>query len=580
MLLQKLREYADRLHDMAPPMYDWTPIRWIIDLDEQGRLLGSGFVSTASGVTAKKDRGRKYLAPYVMRAYAVRPKLLADTAEYVLGIARGESRPDRVAQCHTAFAEAVDTCAARTREPTVEAVSRFLSSLDPAKLDLPGDFDAGDILTFRVDGVLPIDLPSVRQYWASAAVSSSDDGDGKLAGHLMQCLICGRVRPAVERLQYKIKPIPNGQPAGLALISANEDAFLSYGLKASLIAPTCGDCGERFSKAANVLLSSKDSHIRIDPLVYLFWTREPADDFSLATMLSDPKADEVRALIASAFRGSRQGLASDANRFYATAFSASGARVVVRDWIDTTVGEVHRQVARYFATQRLVDTDGSEGKPYGIYTLAASTVRDAARDLPASVPRALLHMALEGGPLPMGLLFQVVKRNRAEQRITRPRAALIKMVLLSQHSGLIQEDRMVQLDPENTHPAYRCGRLLAVLEAVQASAIPGAKATITDRFFGTASSAPASVFGRLIRGSQAHLGKLRKERRGAYEALEKRLEEVLAGLPGFPKTLSLEDQGLFGLGYYHQRAADRAARLAHSQFREDERNGAVAASRE
>jgi len=125
---------------------------------------------------------------------------------------------------------------------------------------------------------------------------------------------------------------------------------------------------------------------------------------------------------------------------------------------------------------------------------------------------------------------------------------------------------MVQLDLSNHEPAYLCGRLLAVLESIQREAL-GRKinTTITDQFFGTASSAPASVFGRLIRGSQAHLGKLRKDKKkkSAYEALQSKLEEVLADLEeGFPKTLALKEQGLFGLGYYHQRAFDRAARTA------------------
>ena len=75
---------------------------------------------------------------------------------------------------------------------------------------------------------------------------------------------------------------------------------------------------------------------------------------------------------------------------------------------------------------------------------------------------------------------------------------------------------MEHLDSSNDDPAYLCGRLFALLEAVQRAAIPGTNTTITDRFFGTASSAPASVFGRLLRGAQAHLNKLRKEKRGTY----------------------------------------------------------------
>ena len=85
---------------------------------------------------------------------------------------------------------------------------------------------------------------------------------------------------------------------------------------------------------------------------------------------------------------------------------------------------------------------------------------------------------------------------------------------------------MVDLDPSNSSPAYQCGRLLAVLEDIQRAAIPGAKATIVDRFFGTASSAPASVFGRLMRGAQPHLSKLERDNPNAYRALQRRMEEV------------------------------------------------------
>jgi CRISPR-associated protein Csd1 len=368
----------------------------------------------------------------------------------------------------------------------------------------------------------------------------------------------------------KIKRIPGRQTAGMALISANAPAFESYGLEASLIAPTCQECGERFSNAANALIEDERTHITVGPVVYVFWTKAEDDGFSVASLLSTPEPDAVRALIRSAFSGHAATLEIDTTPFYATAFSASGARVVVRDWVDTTVAEVKRHLARYFALQRIVDRDGTEGKLFGLYALAASTVRESSKDLqkdlPPNVPQALLHMALKGGPLPMGLLFQVVKRSRAEQAVTRNRAALVKMVLLSQQPALSPEENiMVQLDAENQNPAYLCGRLLAVLEAVQRAAIPGANTTITDRFFGAASTAPASVFGPLLRGARAHLSKLRKERRGTFEALERKLEEIQTGLTAFPKTLSLEQQGFFNLGYYHQRAADRAGAIAYRQ---------------
>lgn len=566
MLLEKLREYSDRL-DLPPSMYQKSPIRWLIDLDRNGNLLS--FVPTTGGEEGKSDRGKEYNAPHVGRSSGVRAKLLADTGEYVLGLARDTAKQERVDECHRAFVEQIRACATSTGETSVNAVLRFLERMNLSVLRLPDDLNPAHNLTFRVEGTLPIHLKSVQDYWAS--VAGGDENEGSR----MECLICGELREPVKRLQFKVKRIPGGQPSGMALISANVRAFESYGLEASLIAPTCQDCGERFSKAANSLIEGEDTHISVGPLVYFFWTKEELR-FSVGSLLSRPEPNEVRGLIASAFSGRQAATAMDTTPFYATAFSASGGRVVVRDWLDTTVEQVRRHLARYFVLQRIGGWDGTEERPFGLYALAASTVRDANKELPPNVPKVLLHMALNGGPLPKWLLFQAVKRNLAEQGITRNRAALIKMVLFSQQPDLTQEDTMVQLDPANRSPAYLCGRLLAVLEAIQREAIPGAKATITDRFFGTASSAPASVFGRLIRGSQPHLAKLRKERRGTYQALERRLEEVQAGLPAFPKTLTLEEQGLFGLGYYHQRAADRAAAIAHKQSREERKSAAGA----
>ena len=119
---------------------------------------------------------------------------------------------------------------------------------------------------------------------------------------------------------------------------------------------------------------------------------------------------------------------------------------------------------------------------------------------------------------------------------------------------------MTEIDRTDNRPAYLCGRLMATVEAIQKAALPGINATLVDQFYGAASTAPATVFGNLLGNAQNHLSKLRKTRRGAYEGLQKSLEEVLSGLEKFPNTLNAQDQALFALGYYHQRAADRAAR--------------------
>ena len=165
----------------------------------------------------------------------------------------------------------------------------------------------------------------------------------------------------------------------------------------------------------------------------------------------------------------------------------------MRDWLTTTVGAVKQNLGRWFEWQQLVDPYGEAGPPFGIYKLAASLYRDASKEMPALVPQQLARAALHGAPLPEALIAQALKRNRAEGGITHPRAALIKAVLASQRHGTHEGGWMTELNAENHEPAYLCGRLLAELEEIQRRAIPGINATLVDRYFGTASSAPASV---------------------------------------------------------------------------------------
>ena len=61
---------------------------------------------------------------------------------------------------------------------------------------------------------------------------------------------------------------------------------------------------------------------------------------------------------------------------------------------------------------------------------------------------------------------------------------------------------------------------------------------------------PCVAFPQLLRLSQHHISKSK------YGLVSDRMiEEIVLDLNGFPKHLGLEDQGLFVIGYYHQRRA-------------------------
>lgn len=604
MLLQRLVEYSKRKKDedrkegtAIPKMYNKIKIDYYIDLDKNGNF--TGFVKTADG----KGKGIKRPAPYLRRSGSnTKPQLLADKAEFVFGLIDEDKK--RAESRKRDFLALVEACASFTHLQEVKTVLNFLTNIN--SLDFISDIKLtpSTVFTFRVGEVLPIDLKEVQFFWPLVVPFLSSKGISELTADIIlkninteisttmseeqwQCIICSESKAPARTHPIAIKLPLSVSDQQCSIVSGNKDSFLSYGLEQSFIAPTCIDCAEDYAKSANALLQDENTHIAVGPLVYIFWTKEDTG-FSFASLLSKPNPSDVQALIESAYKGKEAAAVVDETKFYASAFSASGSRVAVRDWLETTVSYVKENLARWFKFQRIVDSyTGAEGLPFPLKGYfrkdnrwASGIIDDLApriqkrRDmdnLSPNIPKVFLHFALKGGLLPEWLLYQAVNRNRMEQNVTRSRAAIIKMVLLSRNNINNEEGKMECLDLENRNPAYLCGRLLGVLEIVQVEAFKPStiNSTIVDRFYGTASSAPASVFGKLLRGVQPHLTKLRKEKHGTFEAMAKQLEDVQCGLTFYPKTLTLEEQGFFALGYYHQKAANRAGAIAYKQLQHD-----------
>ncbi len=558
MLLERLAEYGQRIaeedgEERLPPMYQRVPIRYIIKLDREGRLRGVPHTLTDTSTTESK-RGKIEVAPTRIRTSGVVPKLLVDTGVYTFGKGREGDKAERVIQQHSAYVELIGRCARETREPAVEAVCNYLSTLNLDDLAFPDEFDPAENITFDVDGMYPMRLPSVQRFWAREA--SATDEDAQPA----QCLVCGQSRSIAKMLPVLIKGIPGGQPTGMVLVSANAGAFESYGLAVTAVAPICEPCGLLVCNALNRLLNQPDTRLRTPNLAYVFWTREPTAT-GWGTLLSDAKPDDVRSFLASFQQGKASAMNLDPISFYAATLSAANARVVVRDWIETTLGNAQRNLRRYFQMQRLKDFSG-EDRYFPLWQLLAATknAHSHREEAAPQVGQALMRTALHGDSLPEWLLYQVVRRTRAEQEVRSAHAALIKMVMLSQQmhgdEDVNEQNDLSALDQSRPEPAYHCGRLFAELEAIQRRALGDINQTIADRFYGTASSAPASVFARLIRGAQPHLSKMRRDETWLYERFEQRLEEISGHIGDFPKVLTLRQQGLFALGYYHQRAAN------------------------
>jgi CRISPR-associated protein Csd1 len=180
---------------------------------------------------------------------------------------------------------------------------------------------------------------------------------------------------------------------------------------------------------------------------------------------------------------------------------------------------------------------------------------------------AVVRSVLQGLPYPAALLSSIITRVKTDQdepkrnfKINPLRAGIIKACLLRKYQysrqSQIMEVLSMSLNPESNRQAYVLGRLFALLEKAQLDAAggPGAlNTTIKDRYFGSACASPGTVFPTLLKLSQHHLSKAKY---GHF--LDKDIEEIMQKIDlnpqPFPAHLSLDDQGIFILGYYHQRA--------------------------
>ena len=247
-------------------------------------------------------------------------------------------------------------------------------------------------------------------------------------------------------------------------------------------------------------------------------------------------------------------------RYHVLGLAPNAARISIRFYHCVTLQELGQRIAQHFDDLALVRGPNDARYPSLFRLLTAVALQNKADNIPPNLGGAVVDAILAGPhvPYPSLWLNAAVGRCRAEQTVNHLRAAAIKACLnrqqrhaaLSSPSLASEKEFLPMLDLSNTNPAYRLGRLFAVLEKIQEEASPGLNATIRDRYYGAASSTPVAVFTTLLRLKNAHLKKLAVGRVAWFEKL---LGEVLGPVTDFPKHLPLPDQGRFALGYYHQR---------------------------
>ena len=530
MYMRRLVELAEQISDQFPTTgYKKKKYQWIAVVQDNQTIH---FI--------RADKNDQRTLPDLSRA-GTKPKpiLLTDNAEYVFGLeAPGNNikNKNRASERNEAYLNLLEECLLETGCDSIRIIKDAIVNRNWV---IPNDMKQGDFIVFRQGmDYFPHEEQQIKDFWMEKVTPKGEKLQNKM------CIVCGRMAPAVERHSIKFGI---GKET-TKLISANEDAYLSYGLEASEVAPTCFSCEQKYGKTLTYLLQKySDPNLKGGPhafaaggVTYVYWMKKSNNEMSIImSWLNQPDPESVRRVLMSPFTG----IQSDASDFYLLALTANKARLVVRDYTEKPFWKVKEQLKQFFAGQEV-----GAPKLYGIYALASSMYKDASKEMQKYAIQEWVNWALNGTKLSGRIASHILKRIQAGGEMNVLHASAIKSWLISQK----KEEWTVDLDGTNEKVSYLCGRLFAVLEKIQEEAIRGNE-TIAARFFGSASTTPKSVFGLLIRNSQAHINKLQKEKPGLAVNYSKELQNILEKVTDFPSVLDLHKQAEFALGYYHQK---------------------------
>jgi len=577
MILQALNDYYVRKSasgELAPPGFSPKAIPFLVVLSSTGEFVQ---LSDTRELIGRRLTAKTFLVPEEKersgsRAYAT-ANFLWDHYGYVMGFPKSDKKQDvEMAQKQfSAFKERVNQAlCSRPGEIGLQAVSAFLESDDQVqrvRADLLWSDCAripGCNISFRLEGdaELICQRLGVAELVRGGLNADSDDEESELGISARECFcaVTGEV-DQIARL-HRRTPIANSKSNAKLVSFQKKSGYDSYGKEQSFNAPIGVKAALAYTTALNHLLrKGSPQRMQVGDASTVFWAADVdqsgfEEDFAAVfgeSEKDDPDrgAEAVRNLYRATATGAYAGDDRDA-RFCVLGLAPNAARIAVRFWHCSTIAELGLRIRQHFDDLELVRPDFES--PYlSLYRLYTSiAMLGKADNIPPQMAGDTMRAILGGTPYPTTLMQAAIRRIRADQTIKYPRAAVLKASLnrLIRHNRLSAKELTVSLDPENTDPAYRLGRLFATLERIQGVAQPGINTTIRERYYGAASSAPSSVFPVLLKLKNHHLAKIDKP--GLVVWFEKLLGQIFAGLSAMPTRLSMTEQGLFAIGYYHQ----------------------------
>lgn len=599
MLINALCEYENLRAKTDSTSEGWEnqPVHYRIILSPDGRIASIVDIPPKKPYKIYDKKGKEkiiynpqeILLPKRTQKPGIESNYVEHRALYIFGLNYDkesgkftpEDKTDKAKKSHSAFVKHELEFMDGLDSPVCNAYRNFIESWVPEnetenpelmKLgkNIENAYFAFALGVGRLDFDLHDDAQLKEKY---NAILSAETKRQSESANTAVCEILGQRLP-VARLHDKVA-FPSGQPSGSQLISMNDTAFESYGKTQSYNSNVSELAMKQYTSALKYLLGDPDHHIIIGKMTVIFFAMKENDTPECVRFVKSTSG--VQSSLDSTSEGDikgagehiKSGVAPDTERldsvdknvtFYIAGFTPNGPRICQKFFLKDSFGNIVKNLQKHQDDLRIREDSKRQIYFSGIKKellqpkKGSKSDKSSNDDVPPPLMSSIMHAAFTGSKYPDGMLATVIERIKRDSdddknkfiKLNDTRAGMIKACLVRKHR---EEVITMSWNKENKNPAYLCGGLFAIYEKIQRDSVEGTlNTTIKDSYFSSACSRPSVVFPKLARLSNNHMRKLDTNATVFYS---KMIQELVDGLDGeFPKTLSLDDQGRFIIGYY------------------------------
>lgn len=576
-MLQTLMEYGSGLD--SEPGFKTREVRWRIELTDDGRFLN--ILPLGDG---KRGEMQSRCPDMHNMVAGGKSHFLVETAQTVALLFKTNEEDKTILRSKEKQQFFIEML--RKASVSCPELSGIMNALDNPEKQLEirnalmqHKAKPSDWLSWQVGNSDPRTKEIVQLWWREWRKADLENSDAnstskKAASDSMVCFLTGELeKPLATHPKITGLSSVGGLSMGDVMIGFDKAAFGSYGLEQSANAAVSAAAAQQYVDGLNDLVRNHSRKLANTMVVHWFKERIAPEDDPLELLygiewLKDIESEETikasahiaaRNMLDAIRGGKRSDLGN--NHFYAMTISGASGRVMVRDWMEGQFEALVVNIERWFSDLAIVARDGN-GLAHDpkFMAVCGSLVREL-KDLPASTTATLWKTAVQKLPIPRSLMAQALARCRADLIKNEPfghaRMGLIKAYFVRLLPGG-DTTMTAYLNSDHPAPAYHCGRLLAIFANLQRAALGDVGAGVVQRYYASASQTPGLVIGRLASNARNHLSKLDG---GLAWWYEEQIADVMSRLgDAAPRSLDLNGQGLFALGYYQQLAKLRPSK--------------------